>query len=342
MKDKTIMIYGANGYTGKLLAKHLLTKGIVPILAGRSGTVQALGESLNCPSQVFAIEQAKEYLGGVDILVNLAGPFIHTQKELVEACIDCHTHYMDIAGEVSEIQSLQLYDEAAKAAKVVLLPAAGFGVVPTDIAAKMAVELLEQPTHLTITYATEGGASRGTLKTVLKDIQREGVVLKNGVYQAIRPAVATRDVEVLGKSFQAVYNPWRADLLTAALSTGVKNIETYTSFPSFVVWMMKGRLPWLRNILLHHLLPLLPEGPNEKQLSKGSTYIEVEAKNATGEIAVVKLKGPEAYLFTNYCLENMLQQLSKAEHQGGLLTPSTFEWDWIEELEGVTLEKSKL
>jgi short subunit dehydrogenase-like uncharacterized protein len=139
-----VLIYGAIGYMGKLCTKEMLKQGIHPILAGRSDTVRAIAQELNCQSAVFDLADR------VEIERNLAGPFKRTQKPLVEACLATRCHYIDIAGEVDEMQSVFAFDEAAKRSGIMLMPGAGFGVVPTDIAAYMAKERLPDASSLTI------------------------------------------------------------------------------------------------------------------------------------------------------------------------------------------------
>ena len=187
----------------------------------------------------------------------------------------------------------------AKNAQVMLMPGAGFGVVPTDIVANLAKQKLPNATHLKIAYVTNGGASRGTLKTVLSDINNEGVVVENGFYKKAMPAFKSFNFSANNKEHQLVYNPWRADLFSAKISTGIQNIETYSNFSGFVVKMMKGKLLWLRDFMLKRLINFLPIGPSNKQLKKGNTICYAEVSNSKGEKATATIFGPEAYIF--YC-----------------------------------------
>jgi short subunit dehydrogenase-like uncharacterized protein len=337
MKNKKILIYGANGYTGKLFAKHLIEKGIRPILAGRSNKVVNLAKEMACESMVFSIENAAENIKDIDALINLAGPFSITQESLIKACIEARVHYLDIAGEYNEVKKSFEYSLQARKAGIIVLPAAGFGVVPTDIAAKTACDLIEKPTRLTIAFATEGGVSRGTLKTVLKDIHKSGVILTNGKYEKAFAGRKEMQVNVFDKTFKAVNNPWRADLFTAKLSTKVEHLETYSEFPGLVVSMMKGKLLWLRNMILKSFVQLLPEGPSEKQLKKGNTFVRVEALNEDGKKAVVELKGPEAYYFTIICLHKMLELIFQSKLTA-CLTPSALGTEWIKQLDNVEIK----
>lgn len=337
--DKKILIYGATGYTGKLFANHLLANNYKPILAARSNKVLSIGKELNCETRIFTTDNAASHIQDVDILVNLAGPFIKTQNGLIEACIKTNTHYLDIAGEYPEMENAYQYDEQAKQANIFIIPAAGFGVVPTDIAAKIAVENIKNPTQLIIAYATEGGASRGTLKTVLKDINKSGVIIQHGKSEIATPAMKSFEFQVEDKKYKAVYNPWRADLFTAQKSTGIQNIETYSVFPGFVIKMMKGKLQWLRKLMLKRIINWMPEGPNTKQLEKGKTYIKAIAKNNDGNEYQVAITGPEAYVFTMDCLLNLIEKIEVNKGLKGVLPPSEFGRDVVENIEGVIINE---
>ena len=335
--DNTILIYGATGYMGKLFAKELLMHGVQPILAARSTKVQALAQQLNCPALMFSLNNAEDIapkLAGIALVVNLAGPFAKTQLPLIQACLKTGCHYIDIAGEVEEMVSAFAFDDAAKQAGIMLMPGAGFGVVPTDIVAYLAKQQLPDASTLKILYATEGEASRGTLKTVLKSINQPGVRRSEGTFVTAYPAESTMTFEVAGKSFTAVYNPWRADLFTAGLSTGIENIQTYSVFPGFVVKMMKGKLLWLRDLLMNRLLRFLPEGPTDKQLEQGSTYVMAIASNSSTEVRVA-LKGPEAYLFTARCLRAVSRSILAGQIKAGFQPPSYLGKALLEGLDGI-------
>jgi short subunit dehydrogenase-like uncharacterized protein len=320
MKNK-ILIYGAAGYMGQLFAQYA-REAALPLVLG-SRTPFATGEAL----RVFSLEHVPTiaaHLQDIKLVVNLAGPFAFTQQTFIEACLQTGTHYIDIAGEAPEFESAYRFDQKAKNAAIMLLPGAGFGVAPTDVAAKLAAEQLPDATHLTVAYVTKGGASRGTLKTVLKDIHKEGIEIVNGKPVKALPAASDFYLEAEGKKHRVVYNPWRGDLFTAQHSTRIPNIRTYANFPGFVEQMMKGKLLWLRDLILNYLLHLLPVGPSANALKKGETLVYAEVKNAQGQTASVTIKGPEAYVFTAQTLNSISQKIMNDEWIPGFQTPSVF------------------
>jgi len=333
----SVLIYGATGYTGRLLADELVRHGISPTLAGRAENVREAGRSMDLPTSVFALDDdaaAATALADAAVLINVAGPFGRTQKPLIRACIASGTHYLDIAGEVAEVRSAFEFDEQASRAGVMVMPAAGFGVVPTDIAAAEAARLVPDATSLAILYATDGGVSRGTLRTVLKDIDRPGFRRSGGTLVQALPAESERRFEVAGKSFKAVYNPWRADLFTAGQSTGIPEIGTWSVFPGVIVRMMKGRLLWLRDLILNHGLRWLPDGPGERQLRAGRTYVTAIAEGDPGSQSV-SLTGPEAYVFTVRCVRALTQKILAGGAMAGCRTPSVFGRELLDDIDGV-------
>ena len=333
MKNK-IIVYGASGYMGKLFATYAAQQQLPIVLAGRHTFQTGL------PLRVFSLdnlENISNNLKDIFLVINLAGPFNATNKAMVEACIATKTHYVDIAGEVPEMEAVFKFHNQALEAGIMLMPGAGFGVVPTDIVANLAKNKLPNATHLKIGYVTEGGASRGTLKTVLKDINKEGVIVKNGKMEKKMPASAIFSFKVEGKNNEVVYNPWRADLFTSYISTGIQNIETYSNFPALIVKMMRGEMLWLRDFILKRLINLLPEGPSAKQLQKGKTICFAEVKNENGEKATATLIGPEAYVFTALILVEIGRKIINGDFKAGFQTPNLYGFNLIQNIAKVKL-----
>ncbi|MGL4597980.1 MAG: saccharopine dehydrogenase family protein [Bacteroidia bacterium] len=318
MEKNKILIYGANGYVGQLLLQTIQDDSFEIVLGARQNF------DTKYPIRLFSLDNHNtivENIEDVKLVINLAGPFKYTNKSLVEACIKNGTHYIDIAGEAPELEAVFQFDASAKNANIMLMPGAGFGVVPTDIVANLAKQKLPDATHLKIAYITNGGASRGTLKTVLADINKEGVILEDGVYKKAMPGFKTFQLSAENKQQKLVYNPWRADLFSAKKSTSIQNIETYSNFPNFIVKMMHGRLLWLRDFMLKRLINLLPIGPSAKEISKGSTICFAEVTNLNKEKASVTIYGPEAYIFTVHTLIAITKKIVNDDYKSGYQTP---------------------
>ena len=136
MADTGWMIYGASGYTGKLIAHLAKERGLTPVLAGRSASsIDPLAKELGFSQRIFDLSDpatVKKNLEGMKVVLHCAGPFSKTYKMMAEGCISAGAHYLDITGEIPVFEGLRHLSERAKKAKVALIPGVGFDVVPSD------------------------------------------------------------------------------------------------------------------------------------------------------------------------------------------------------------------
>ena len=147
------MIYGATGYTGRLVAHEAKRQGLAPILAGRSETVAALAAELGLPSLVFSLSDVaatRRALDGVSVVAHCAGPFAATSAPMIDACLLARAHYVDITGEIDVFVAAQRRHNEAQAAGIVVCPGVGFDVIPTDCVAACLIEALPDATHLAL------------------------------------------------------------------------------------------------------------------------------------------------------------------------------------------------
>src|SRR5271163_2922418 len=148
------MLYGATGYTGALIAQRGFECDHRPVLAGRSApAVIALGERLGLPHRVLRIDDPaalEASLTDVDLVLNAAGPFLHTAAPLARACLDAGVHYLDISNELQVFLALYELDDGAKPAGVSIIPGVGFGVIATNCLARSVSEAVGGAEHLEV------------------------------------------------------------------------------------------------------------------------------------------------------------------------------------------------
>ncbi len=136
MKTNNFLLYGANGYTGKLITRLASEYGLSPILAGRNETlIQPLAEEYGLEYLIFDLNDEANLLATlskVKLVLHAAGPFIHTAKQMVDACLKTGTHYLDITGEIAVFEMCKSYNSKALKAGIMIMPGVGFDVVPTD------------------------------------------------------------------------------------------------------------------------------------------------------------------------------------------------------------------
>ena len=98
MSSTPLLIYGANGYTGALIARLAVARGLRPILAGRSrAALEAVAAPLGLGYRVFALEDAIALDAGLadaQLVLHCAGPFAHTAQLMADACLRTRTHYL--------------------------------------------------------------------------------------------------------------------------------------------------------------------------------------------------------------------------------------------------------
>src|SRR4051812_30480215 len=117
------MVYGANGYSGTLLARLAAERGERPVLAGRSASsVAPLAKSLGLEHRTG--DPGSISLDGIDTVANCAGPFAATAAPLVGACLSAGTAYLDITGELDVLDWMLTQDARARAAGVAMITGA--------------------------------------------------------------------------------------------------------------------------------------------------------------------------------------------------------------------------
>jgi short subunit dehydrogenase-like uncharacterized protein len=351
MPDRTpLLIYGAYGYTGRLVVQEALDVGLRPILGGRAAQPLAeVGMGAGLPVRAAAVDDASALdaaLEGVRVVLNCAGPFSHTAAPIVAACLGRGVHYLDVTGEIAVFEAIAARDREARARGVTLLPGVGFDVVPTDCLAAHVARRLPDATHLALAFRALGGMSRGTAATAAENAGAGGAVRRDGAIVRVPPAWRTRRID-FGDEHEslAVTIPW-GDVSTAWHSTAIPNIEVYMAMPSalrraLVVsrwfgWLLG--LPPVRRRLVARAKARAP-GPSEASRAHGETRIWAEARNASGQTAVSRLVAPEGYTLTARTAVASARRVIGGAVPAGFQTPSrAFGADFILEQRGVQRE----
>jgi short subunit dehydrogenase-like uncharacterized protein len=343
------LIYGANGYTGSLIARAAATRGRRPILAGRHAEALAtLARQLGLEHRVFALDSpdaAAEGLHGVRLALHCAGPFAHTSRPMADACLRTGVHYLDITGEVSVFEALAARDQEAKAAQVMLLPGVGFDVVPSDCLAAHLKRRLPSANRLALGLQTSGRLSRGTTTTMVENIAGGGLVRQDGVVHSVPAAWKTRVIDFGAGPTKAITIPW-GDVSTAFFSTGIPNIEVYTaaSLGLRLAARASRRLGWLLGSrlvqkYLKRRIQARPPGPSDEERAQGRSLLWGEAEDAAGHKVVSRLRGPDGYTVTVHAALAVVERVLAGATAPGFQTPSKlFGPDFVLGLEGVVRE----
>lgn len=338
------LIYGANGYTGELITRYAVERGMKPIVAGRNAIkIEELAKKHHLEYRVFSLDETDRVdaaLQEVDMVLHCAGPFSITSRPMVEACFRNKKHYTDITGEIAVFEACARLDEKAKDAGIMVMPGVGFDVVPSDCLARHLKDRLPSATHLSLAFYGMGRISHGTQATMTMNIGKGGAIRKDGKITPVPAAWKTREIDFGEVTKTGVTIPW-GDVATAYYSTGIPNIEVFTVMPRQNLKMLKASryLGWLlaTGPVQNYLQKQIPPGgPSDEERAKGKTLMWGEATDLNGNRVESRMHGPEGYTMTALTSLNIAQKILDGNFEVGFQTPAkAYGADLVLEIDGV-------
>jgi short subunit dehydrogenase-like uncharacterized protein len=339
------LLYGANGYTGELIAREAVARGMRPVLAGRSREkVGKLAAELGCPSAVFSLEDHTALvraLSDVAVVLHCAGPFSQTARPMMQGCLATHVHYLDITGEIDIFELAHSVEEKAHRSGIVLCPGVGFDVVPTDCVAAKLKEALPDATHLALGFDSRSGLSKGTAKTAIESMGGGARIRRDGKIVDIPLGSKVRRIDFGAGERLAVAIPW-GDVSTAYYTTGIPNIEVFRSISPRALKKMQRmqalapllKRGWVQSIL-KRLVDRRLQPPDRTQRESNPSFVWGEVRNADGKIKTARLRTANGYALTVSSSLGILGILLANLRQSGFATPSELAGaDFVTQLPG--------
>lgn len=216
MSIPQVVVYGASGYTGKLIGWQLAAYGLPFVAAGRSQrrleeqaarVPELAGARYEC-REVAHDEQALAALfAGRRIVYNVAGPFMQMGEPVVRAALAAGCHYLDTTGETDWMLMLRAKYGAAFAAKdLILAPASSFMWAAGQMAAELALEHRGIDT-LDIAYLADSNTSVASTMSFMRMLTKPQCYLQNG---ALLPWPEAYSCPIALPGMHAVLNalPW--------------------------------------------------------------------------------------------------------------------------------------
>ncbi|MBL7842822.1 MAG: saccharopine dehydrogenase NADP-binding domain-containing protein [Cyclobacteriaceae bacterium] len=341
-----IIVYGSYGYTGKLVVEECKKKNLSVILSGRNE--EALKKQSEQSGYPYKTVDIGDHTGLVNLLkegkivIHCGGPFRHTAKKMIDACLEANTHYTDITGEYEVFELLAGYDAKATQAGLTVLPGTGFDVVPSDCLALHLKNKLPSATHLQLAFTmSKGGLSRGTKKSMTEGLGYGGMIRENGELVSLQLGDKVRDVDFGEFKMKTLCIPW-GDISTAWRSTGIPNIEVYTGATAGMIknakrsrylnWLL--RMKWVKTLMLKQV-DKKPGGPSEEKLLTGKSYLWGKVWNENGEQAEARLETVSGYLLTAKTSVLIAEKILNGNFKTGYQTPAmAYGEDLIMEIEG--------
>ncbi len=326
------LVYGANGYTGELIAREAVRRGMAPVLAGRSaGAVGRLAAELGCEGRVAGLDDPAALaraLEGVDAVLHCAGPFSATAAPMIDACLAARVHYLDVTGEIDVFEAAKARDGEARQAGVVVCPGVGFDVVATDCMAAALHEALPDATYLALGFDSRSGISAGTMRSTIEGLPRGGRIRSSGRLVTVEHAFRVRDIDFGDGVKQAVTIPW-GDVSTAHHTTGIANIEVYVPMPPrqlAALRRLKYVLPLMRLAPVQSFLKARASartvGPDAAARERLPTWVWGEAQAPSGELVEGRIKVGNLYEFTVHAALGVVARVLAGPAPAGYRTPS--------------------
>ncbi len=219
MTHKPVVVYGASGYTGRLICEYLREFNVPFIAAGRDeGKLKASMES-----NVAGIETADyeivevthdlasltELFSGASVVCNTVGPFSRYGPDVVEACLAAGTHYVDTTGEQDWVITCdEEYGERFAAAGLLLSPGIAQMYTTGEIAAELCLEMPGLDT-LDIAVFWGGSPTIASTQTILFNAALSGAnYLEQNQYAAHDPEAGHYSLVIPGQHELGLALPW--------------------------------------------------------------------------------------------------------------------------------------
>lgn len=219
MSDKPVVVYGASGYTGRLICEYLREYNVPFVAAGRDEEKLTASMASNVPGIETAdydvvqvdhdVEALTKLFAGASVVLNTVGPFSRFGPAVVEACLAAGVHYTDTTGEQDWVMTCaEKYGDDFAGAGLLLSPGIAQMYTTGEIAAEIA---LERPGLDTLDIAVFWGGSPtiASTQTILFNAALSGAhYLEQNAYVPFDPEAGHYHLNIPGQHEVALALPW--------------------------------------------------------------------------------------------------------------------------------------
>ena len=238
-----VLLLGAAGNSGRLIAAELVARGLSVRLAGRRpGPLEDLTRALaagGAATDVRTVDASDaaslaEAIVGVGVVVSTIGPFARQAGLVIDACLAAGVSYVDIANEWAAVRGLLDRDEQARALAVTLVTGAGFGPAATET---LVLRLVDQmgavPSLVRVAAAADVTRHSDGVRQTIKESLSQGVAITYRDGQEVREALGSGATVLTfgGAERQKLPGPV-GDLEAARLASGAANVVAYIADPA--------------------------------------------------------------------------------------------------------------
>jgi short subunit dehydrogenase-like uncharacterized protein len=342
-----IIVFGATGYTGRLVSEQLVGRGQRPLLVARDrGRVEALAGELggleSAAADVSRPSSLAELVEAGDVLVTTVGPFARWGGAALDAAIGAGAHYIDSTGEPAFIRRV-FEQEGARAneAGSALLTAFGYDWVPGNLAGALALrDAGDAATAVRIGYFLRGetgagGMSGGTKASAAGAFLEPGYCWHGGRIVTERGAARVRSFDVSGRSLKGVSAGSSEAFALPRIHPGLQEVDVYLGWfgnasrtVSIASLGISGatRIPGVKPALQGAFARLVKGstgGPDAGERARSGSEIVAEALDSAGRVlSRTHLSGVDGYTFTGAIIAWAAERAAAGGLQGaGALGP---------------------
>ena len=322
---RPIVLFGATGYTGRLVADALVKRGTRPLLVARNEmAVKKMADDLGGLDATAADVTRPDMLRAVvtkdTVLVTTVGPFLRWGGTALDAAIEAGAVYLDSTGEPPFIREVfEQRDGPARASGATLITAFGYDFVPGNLAAALAVERAgERAAKVSVGYFLTGGGgnfkemmSGGTAASVAGVMMAPQFGYRDGRVVTERSAKRVRSFAARSKQLTGISIGCSEHLSLPRLYPSLREVDVYLGWfgpasRAMQAMSVLGEVPGVRTgaeKLSERFVKGSTGGPGPEARAKSGSLIVAEAEDASGSVIErVELRGPNGYTFTGEIL----------------------------------------
>jgi short subunit dehydrogenase-like uncharacterized protein len=342
-----IVLFGATGYTGRLVAEAMVERGLRPVLAARDrGRLEALagelGEGLETvPADVSDPASVRSLVEKGDVLVTTVGPFVRWGGPAAAAASTAGAHYLDSTGEPPFIREVfERYGAAAEQSGAAMVTAFGYDWVPGNLAGALALSrageaAVRVDTGYFITGDT-GSMSGGTRASLAGVMAAPAFAYRDGLVQSERGARRVRSFHVGSKELSGVSVGSSEHFALPRLAPGLREVNVYLGWfgpatramqalsAGTAVGMKVPGAARLWDAAAARLVKGSTGGPDAAARAKSGSHVVAIAYDASDrELSEVHVSGVDGYTFTGKILAWGAERAAAGALQGtGALGPA--------------------
>ncbi|SJN46681.1 trans-acting enoyl reductase family protein [Sphingobacterium sp. JB170] len=326
-KKNKLLIYGATGYTGKIIAERAKELNIDFEIAGRDpDKTRKFAEEIAVDYHIFDVDTEyawQKALLGKQVLINAAGPFKFTAEQAMRACIKAGVHYLDISAEMETYRLAELLDEEANAAGIQLISGAGLFVSYDALVVHLS-KLVPEPEYLRVGFQHYGGFSRGSVLSS-KNIADLGTLIRRNGDIVTNPDPKSKIFSFGEQEVDCMATPLGGIILSYK-STGIPNIEEF-----FSLKLPATEVPDLTMVNL-------PDGPTKAERAAGRNGIAAEITGRDGKVVKAWVDAPSGYDLTPLSVVAVAHRILNNDFKFGYQSPgSAYGEDILQDIPNTSL-----